>query len=220
MTTKKVLGPHAISTLKEQTRRFECMSVCLAKGADLATSQANEIAEWASKLIIAVTAIQQEVENEAAAYRAQTQNKIRALGTQADSRKRKILDDGELDSSRTIKANLRLIFGPFKEGEYVCNKTKHAHSTTLRRIKVIRGLTSDHPHGVIAFLLAHSSKVWAESSWQIFNGLIESLKNETEQPWPDEIVEIMNELREERPMSAEFGSLQGTSLSHLLGKFD
>lgn len=55
MAIKKVLGDHAISALKEQVRRFETMSVCIAKGADLATSQASDIAEWTSKLINVVT---------------------------------------------------------------------------------------------------------------------------------------------------------------------
>jgi len=55
MATKKVLGDHAISTLKEQVRRFETMSVCLVKGADLATRQANDISEWISKLINTLT---------------------------------------------------------------------------------------------------------------------------------------------------------------------
>lgn len=48
MATKLTLGQHAISALSEQAKRFDDMTVHLAKSANLATRQAEEIAEWAS----------------------------------------------------------------------------------------------------------------------------------------------------------------------------
>ncbi|EFW14299.1 conserved hypothetical protein [Coccidioides posadasii str. Silveira] len=57
MTTKLTLGAYVIKVLMEQASRFDAMSVYLGKLADLATSQAEEIAKWTSKLIDAVTKI-------------------------------------------------------------------------------------------------------------------------------------------------------------------
>ncbi|KAF1996163.1 hypothetical protein P154DRAFT_623389 [Amniculicola lignicola CBS 123094] len=190
------------------------MSVCLAKGSDLATRQANDISEWISKLINTLTRIQRETQFDATACRERLQHKIRDLNTQAESRKRKILDDAGLDSSRTIKANFRLIFGPSKATEHACQSTKHAHTTNLQKINTIRDLCYNHPHGVIALSLAHCSKVWVESSCEVFNGLITAVKDEVEQAWPEEIVNIMDELEKERPMSSEFDSLRAAVLRH------
>src|SRR4051794_15652915 len=124
MATKLTLGTHAAKALMEQAKRFDAMSVHLAKSADLATSQADEIAKWTSKLIDAVTKIRREAQDKAAACRERLQDNIRTLKTQADSAKRKILDTTELDSSRTIKANFRLIFGPPRDTEYKSRATK------------------------------------------------------------------------------------------------
>lgn len=208
MATKLTLGAHAISALMEQAKRFDAMSVHLAKSADLATSQADEIAIWTSKLIDAATKIRRETQCAAAACRERVQAKIRTLKTQADSTKRKILDTTELDSSRTIKANFRLIFGPPRETEYKSKSTKSVMATNLIRTNTIRGLCESHPHGVIALSTTYPTKVWTESSPGVFDGLIKLVKDEKEQDWPEDIVDIMNELEMERPMSVEFRNLR------------
>ena len=118
MATKLTLCTQAISALTVQAKKFGAMSVHFAKSADLATSQANEIAVWTSKLIEAVTRIRQDAEDAAAASQEHVQDKVCTLKTQADSAKRKILDTSDLDSPRTIKANFRLIFGPPRETEH------------------------------------------------------------------------------------------------------
>jgi 1,2-phenylacetyl-CoA epoxidase PaaB subunit len=158
IAAKKTQGANAISALIEQTKRFEGMSVLLAKSADLATSQANEIANWTSKLIDAMTRIRQEAQCAATASRKHVQDKIRILKTQADSTKRKILDTSDLDSSRTIKANFRLIFGLPREIEYKSYSTKSAMATNLIRINTIRGLYESNPHSVIALVTAYLTK--------------------------------------------------------------
>ena len=185
------------------------MSVCLPKNAALATSQADEIAKWTSKLINAVLEIQRDTQRDATARQAYVQNKIRDLTAEANSKKRKLLEDDQLESTRTVKANFRLIFGPPKETEYASNSAKQVHTVRLQKINSIRGLCNGYPHGVIAFSLAHASKVWTESSWEVFNGLIGAIKDEKEQAWPDEIAEIMSELEMERPMCVEFQYLRG-----------
>ncbi|KAL1963047.1 hypothetical protein VTN77DRAFT_8795 [Rasamsonia byssochlamydoides] len=149
MATKKILGPHAISALMEQAKRFDTMSVHLARSPDLATSQANEIAEWTSKLIDAVNKVRREAQAATTAYRERLQDKIRELKTQADSRKRKILDTDELDSSRTVRANFRLIFGPARGTEYCSKSTKLVMTTNVERINTTRGLWESHPDSVI-----------------------------------------------------------------------
>lgn len=209
MAAKLTLGSHAVKALMEQAKRFNAMSVHLAKSADLATSQADEIAKWTSKLIDAVTRIQRETQCAAAASQGLAQDKIRTLKAQADSTKRKILDTSELDSSRTIKANFRLIFGPPRDAEYKSNSTKSVMATNLIRISTIRGLCETHPHGVIALSTTYPTKTWTESSPEVFDGIIKLVKDETEQDWPEEIVDIMDELETERPMSVEFRNLRG-----------
>ncbi|KAL5312937.1 hypothetical protein ACEPPN_019363 [Leptodophora sp. 'Broadleaf-Isolate-01'] len=208
MTSKLILAAHAVKALIEQAKRFDAMSVYLAKSADLATSQADEIAEWTSKLIDAVTKIRRETQDEAAACRERVQDKICTLKAQADSTKRKILDTTELDSSRTIKANFRLIFGPPRDAEYKSRATKAVTATNIIRINTIRGLCESNPHGVITLSTSYPTKVWTESSPEVFDGIIKQVKDETEQDWPEEIVDIMDELETERPMSVEFRNLR------------
>jgi hypothetical protein len=208
MTSKKVLAAHAISSLQEQFTRFNAMSVLLAKSADLATNQSNEIAEWTSKLINAVTKVRDHTQREAAACQERLKNKICELTTQANSRKRKALDSSDLEV-RTLKANFRLIFGPAKVKQYPSKNAKYVEATNLRRINDIRGLSGSHPHGVVALSVAYPSKVWTESSSEVFDSIIKSIKDEAEQTWPDEIVDIMGELEKERPMVVEFSNLRG-----------
>ena len=209
MATKQVLATHAIASLKELTRKFEVMSVQLAKSADLATNQAAEIAKWTLRLNNAMTKIQRDTQRDATARREYLRDKLRSLATQAVSTKRKILDTEELESSRTIKANFRLIFGPPRETEYKSRSAKSAIATNLIRITTIRSLCESNPHSVIALSTTYPTKVWTESSPEVFGGIIELVKGEKEQDWPEEIVDIINELKAERPMSAEIELLQG-----------
>lgn len=209
MATKLTLGTHVISALQVQVKKFGAMSMHLPKSVDLATSQANEIAIWTSKLIDAVTKIRQEAQDAAASSQDHVQDKIRSLKTHADSAKRKILDTSDLDSSRTIKANFRLIFGPPRETEYKSNSTKAVIATNIIRANTIRGLCESYPDGVIALSTTYPTKTWTESSTDVFDGLIKLLKEEKEQHWPEEIVDIMDELETERPMSIEFRTLRG-----------
>ncbi|KAF2452269.1 hypothetical protein BDY21DRAFT_175914 [Lineolata rhizophorae] len=212
METRKVLGVNAISALKEQVRRFESMSVCVASRPDLAMSQAEDIAELTAKLIDVLTKIQRDTQCDTAASRELVRAKIRRLRAQAESRKRKVLDKDALGSWRTITANFRLIFGPPREAEQVSRSTRHARATNLQRVNVIRGLCYHHPHGVIAFSLAHPSKDWVESSREIFNGLVSGIKHETKQAWPEDIVDLMDKLEREMQMSAEFRLLRAAVL--------
>jgi len=209
MATKLTLCTQAISALTVQAKKFGAMSVHFAKSADLATSQANEIAVWTSKLIEAVTRIRQDAEDAAAASQEHVQDKVCTLKTQADSAKRKILDTSDLDSPRTIKANFRLIFGPPRETEHKSISAKAVMATNLIRVSTIRGLCESNPDAVIALSTTYPTKVWTESNTDVFDGLIKLLKEEKEQDWPEEIVDIMDELETERPMSVEFGNLRG-----------
>ncbi|OBT60426.1 hypothetical protein VE03_10328 [Pseudogymnoascus sp. 23342-1-I1] len=198
-----------MASLKEFTRKFEVMSVQLAKSADLATNQAAEIAKWTLRLNNAMTKIQRDTQRDATARREYLRDKLHSLATQAVSTKRKILDTEELESSRTIKANFRLIFGPPRETEYKSRSAKSAIATNLIRITTIRSLCESNPHSVIALSTTYPTKVWTESSPEVFGGIIELVKGEKEQDWPEEIVDIINELKAERPMSAEIELLQG-----------
>lgn len=208
MATKQILAAHAISALMEQTRKFNAVTVHLAKSADLATNQAAEIAKWTSTLISVMTKIQRDTQRDAVACRERVRDKIRSLETQADSTKRKILDTAEL-ASRTAKTNFRLIFGPPRKTEYPSKSTQYVMVIKRNRINTIRGLSESHPDGVIAFSMTYPTKVWTESSLEVFEGLTKSIKDEKEQDWPGEIVDIMNELEAERPMSIEFSNLRG-----------
>ncbi|KFY02821.1 hypothetical protein V490_00389 [Pseudogymnoascus sp. VKM F-3557] len=212
MATKQVLATHAIAALKEHTRKFEVMSVQLAKSADLATNQAAEIAKLTLRLINAMTKIQRDTQRDATARREYLRDKLRSLAAQAVSTKRKILDTAELESSRTIKANFRLIFGPPRESEYKSRSAKSVIATNLIRITTIRSLCESNPHSVIALSTTYPTKVWTESSPEVFDGIIELVKGEKEQDWPEEIVDIINELKAERPMSAEIELLRATIL--------
>ena len=156
------------------------MSIHLAKSTDLATSQANDIVKWTSKLIDAVTRIRQETQEAVTASRERVQDKIRMFKTQADSIKRKILDTSELDSSRIIKANFRLIFESSRETEYKSNSTKLVIAINLIRINIIRDLCESHFQGVIALSTTYPTKVWTESSSKVFDGIIKIVKDEKE----------------------------------------
>ena len=201
--------PQAVNALMEQAQRFDTMSVCLAKSANLATSQADEIAQWTSRLIEAVTRIRQESQDEAASCRARLQVRMGRLKAQADLSKRKILDTSNLESSQTIKANLRLIFGPAKEKIGKSKSTKAKMVTNLIRINTIRSLCESKPHSVIALLTTYPTKTWTESSPDVFHGIIKLVENETEQDWPEEIIDCMDALEMNMPMSAEFRQLRG-----------
>jgi hypothetical protein len=82
-------------------------------------------------------------------------------------------------------------------------------ATNLMRINTIRGLCESNPHGVITLSTTYPTKVWTESSPGIFDGIIKQVKEEKGQDWPEEIVDIMDELEMERPMSVEFRNLRG-----------
>lgn len=198
------------------------MSVDLSKSIDYATAQANEIVEWSSKLIIAVTKIRENTQSNISKYQQNVQTKIDALKEQADQKKRRILENAELESSRTIRANFRLIFGPPRAQHYPVKRQRYAMETNRERINVIRGLSQSHPHGVLAFSIAHPTKVWTESSSDVFEGLVNWLMVEEEWTWPEEITDIMDELEGERPMCAEFSSLRGVInpiISHFYSNF-
>jgi hypothetical protein len=209
MTTKLTPGSHAVKALMVQANRFDAMLVQLSKSMHLATNEANEITKWTSKLIDAVTKIERTAQCSAVASRKHVQDKILRLKTQADSTKRKILDTSDFISSRTIKANFRLIFGPPRETENKSDSTKSAMATNLIRINTIRGLCESNPHSVIALSITYPTKTWTESSPEVFNGIITLVKDEKGQDWPDEIVDIMDELEMERRMSVEFRNLRG-----------
>jgi hypothetical protein len=193
----------------EQAKRFDAMSLHQAKSLDLAASQATEIAQWSSKLVDAVNKVLREAEAAATACHENLQNRIRELKTQADSTKRKMLETKELESSRTIRANFRLIFGPARRTEYRSKSSRDAMSTNLERITTIRELCESYPDGVIALSTSYPTKVWTESRPEVFDGILKLVKQEPAQDWPDEIVDIMNEIELERPMSAEFRNLRG-----------
>lgn len=216
MATRYVLGAHALSALMDQAKRFETMSVHLARSPKLAIMQAEEIAKWGSRLVDAVNKIRRDTEAAARASQERLSSKIHELKSQADSRKRKLLDMEELDSSRTIRANLRLIFGPVRDTEYASKSQKHLMSTVVERINIIRGLCEEYPDAVIALSIEYPTKTWTESISEVFDAIIAQLKLEKVEQWPEQILDIMKELRDERPMSAEFGALYGMSLALLL----
>lgn len=155
-----------------------------------------------------MTKIQQDTQSGAAACRKRVQDDIRKLNTKANSAKRNILEITRLESLQTIKANFRLIFGPLQETEYLSKSAKYTKVTNLDRINTIRSLSKSHPHSMVALSLTHPTKVWTESSTDVFDSLIKSIKDKTEQDWPDEIVDVMNELEKERLISVEFGNLR------------
>lgn len=192
----------------KQVKRFDAMSVHLAKSTSFATNEANEIAEWTSKLIDAVTRIWQEIKDEVAACRTRLQDKIHSLKTHANETKRKILESDELDSSRIIKTNFRLIFESSRATKYKSKITKAAMTTNLVRISVIRSLCESNSNSVIVLSMFYLFKVWAKESSDVFNDIIELVKKKTEQKWSARIVDIMNELKSEKSMSEEFKNLR------------
>ncbi|PYH96030.1 hypothetical protein BO71DRAFT_190269 [Aspergillus ellipticus CBS 707.79] len=207
MVMRNIHGAHAVSALKDQAKRFETMSVHLAKSPSLAITQADEIAKWSTKLIDAIDKIKRDTKAAAIMCQQHLHSKIDEFKTQADSRKRRILDTQELGSSRTLRANFRLIFGPARETEYSSKSTKHLMSTITERINTIRGLCDEYPDGVIVLSIGYPTKTWTEPVSEIFEA-ISRLKQEKLEKWPEEILDIMNELRNERPMSAEFEILR------------
>jgi len=211
MATRNVFGAHAILALKDQAKRFEMMSVHLAKSPKLAIMQADEIVKWGLKLIDAINKIQRDTKAAAIMHQQHQHqhSKIHELQTKADSRKRIILGTQELGSSRTIRANLRLIFGPARETEYRSKSTKYLISTTTERINIIRDLCNEYPDSIIALSIGYPTKTWTEPVPEIFEAIIAQLKQEQSEEWPEEILDIMNELRDERPMSPEFETLRG-----------
>ena len=80
--------------------------------------------------------------------------------------------------------------------------------TNLIKINTIRGLYKSNPYSVIALLTAYSIKIWTESCPEVFNNIIQLVKDETEQDQPEEIIDIINKLKTERPMSIEFRNLR------------
>ncbi len=53
--------------------------------------------------------------------------------------------------------------------------------TNLIKINTIRGLYKSNPYSVIALLTAYSIKIWTESCPEVFNNIIQLVKDETEQ---------------------------------------
>ena len=209
MATPKRLCDQAISQLKEQAERFDAMSLLFAKSPHLARHQADEIADWSFKLIDAVNKIRNDAQAAATAWHERLQNQIQDLEGQANSTKRKILDTNQLDSSRTLRANFRLIFGPAKSTENRAATTRHLINASAERITTIRALCESNPDSVITLSTSYPTKTWTASSLGVFEGIIGIVKRETQLDWPDEIIDIMDELEAERPMSVEFRNLRG-----------
>lgn len=82
-------------------------------------------------------------------------------------------------------------------------------ATNLIRTNTIRSLYKSHPHSIIALLTTYPTKVWTKSSPGVFNGLIKLVKDKKEQDWPEDIVDIINKLEIERPISIKFRNLRG-----------
>lgn len=198
MATKQVFSAHAIKALEEQAKRFDIMSVRLPPSVKLATSHATEIATWASKLISLI----RQIENEVTTSQDNLQQRRRELKSSADLLKRK---KNKRHISR-VKASFRLTFGPIDSD---------GKERRLRmKIKTIRGLCETNPHGVITLLTAYPVKVWSECSLDTFHGIIQQVKSEGEQDWPDELFKILEELETEGQMSEEFKRLQSMIKSH------
>ncbi|OJD09778.1 hypothetical protein AJ78_08934 [Emergomyces pasteurianus Ep9510] len=90
---------------------------------------------------------------------------------------------------------------------------KYAMESNAVRIKTVRGLCESYPNAVITLSTSYSTKLWTESSAEVFDGLIKMLKKDVEKEvgvdWPREILNIMDTLEEERPMCGEFKVLRG-----------
>ncbi|OJD21157.1 hypothetical protein ACJ73_07509 [Blastomyces percursus] len=199
--------------MTDQAERFGDMSVTFAKTPDLAKSQAEQISQLARKLIDAVIKIRQDAQTAANVCQERLQVTIRELNTRGNATKKKILENNRLDTSRTVKANFRLVFGPPKHSEYCSKTTKYAMESNAARSKTVRGLCESYPNAVITLSTSYPTKVWTESSAELFDGLINVLKKDAEKEvgvnWPSEILDIMDALAEERPMCDEFKVLRG-----------
>ncbi|QSS66925.1 hypothetical protein I7I51_03137 [Histoplasma capsulatum] len=198
--------------MADQADRFDVMCVTFAKGSDLAKSQAEQITQLTQKLIDAVTKIRQDAQTAANACQEHLQVTIRELSTQGNARKKKILQDHELDTLRTVKANFMLVFGPPKYSEKYSKRTKYSKKSTAVRIQTVHGLCESHPDAVITLSTSYPTVVWAISRVEVFDGLIEMLKKDAEKEvgvnWPCEILDIMDTFGKERPMCREFKILR------------
>ncbi|MCJ1337731.1 hypothetical protein MMC09_003014 [Bachmanniomyces sp. S44760] len=209
MVPRLTLGPHLASALMEQFARFDGMPVHLAKSADLAMKQANEILTWSSNLVVALDQLNRNTEKAAMASQLRVEERVHELETQASITHRKILETNDLGPSRTLKANFRLIFGPPRESRYKSNSTKSVATSNNERIDVIRDLCENYAHGVIALSTAYPTKAWTQASQEVFNGIVQMMKDMQEQNWPVDIVNIIDELEAERPMSIKIRFLRG-----------
>ncbi|KAL2376297.1 hypothetical protein RJ035_008024 [Blastomyces gilchristii] len=206
---KTIRCEDVIRAMAAQAERFGAMCVTLAKAPDLAKSQAEQITQQTQKLIDAVTKIRQDAQTAANVC----QDHLHELSTRGNAMKKKILKNNKLDTLRTVKANFRLVFGPPKHLEYCSKRTKYAMKSNAVRIKTVRGLCESYPDAVITLSTSYPVKVWTESSVKVFDSLIKMLKKDAEKEvevnWPHEILNIMDTLKEERPMCSEFKILHG-----------
>lgn len=207
---KAIRCEDAISAMAEQAERFAAMSVTFAKAPELAESQAETISRLTQKLISAITKIQDDAQTAANVLQERLRATIRELSTQGNTTTRKILENNSLDTLRTINANFRLAFGPLKKSEYCSRAKKYAMESNSMRIKTVRGLCENEPDAALTLLTSYPTKVWTESSTEVFKGLIKMLKDETKVGinWPPQILHTMDKLEEERPMCEEFKILR------------
>ena len=208
-TLKKIPAAQAILEFEKLEKRLNSMSLIFPQNARLATLQADAISDLASKLVSAITNTQTIAQQEAKQRQHNLQLRVLDLGTQATRTIQHVLQSGALDSSRTVKANFRLIFGPANDKPYSSIGSQYRKTTKLGRIETLRKLSAVYPHGVIAFSIAHSTKVWVEAGPEVFNGLVNLIQLEREHHWPIELFDIMDELQNERPMAEEFRCLRG-----------
>ncbi|KMP10229.1 hypothetical protein CIRG_09910 [Coccidioides immitis RMSCC 2394] len=131
-----------------QADRFDVMCVTFANASDLAKSQAEQITQLAQKLIDAVTKIRQDAQTAANACQEHLQVTIRELSTQGNATKKKILQDNELDTSRTLKANFMLVFGPPKHSENYSRTTKYSKKSNAVRIQTMLKKDAEKESGV------------------------------------------------------------------------
>lgn len=209
MAAKTIFATQAVSVLMEQAERFDAMSVGFSKWPSLTKTQADGISKWGSKLIDAVNKIKRDAHAAAAACHEQSDHRVQELGDQAKSTKRKLLEANKLESSRTLKANFRLIFGPARATEDRPRSTRQLINTSAQRITTIRALCERNPDSVIALSTGYPTRTWLESNSAVFEGIIKLVEQETEQDWPDQIVNVMDDLEAERPMGVEFKNLRG-----------
>jgi hypothetical protein len=160
-------------------------------------------------LIGAINKIQNDAHLAAAESRKHLQNKLGNLKAQADTKKRKIMETDQLNSTRSLRANFRLIFGPAKVTEYRSRATQANMVTISKRISTIREMCESRPDSVISLATSYPTKTWTESRPEVFEGIINTVKDETEQDWPEDIVDVMNDLQAHMPMCAEFETLRG-----------